>query len=133
MALQFSGSVRDAQNDSIESTIGTTPHLHVFTGAQPANCAAADSGTDLVDITLPSDWMAASSGGVKAKSGTWSGTASAGAGATPGHFRIKETTNTTTHMQGSAAIGSGDMNFDGTITSGQTVTISTFSITAGGA
>lgn len=133
MAIQFSSAVRDAQNDAIETTISTTPHLHVFTGAAPANCATADSGTDLVDITLPSDWMAASSGGVKAKSGTWSGTASAGSGATPGHFRIKETTNTTVHMQGTAAIGSGDMNFDGTITSGQTVTISTFSLTAGGA
>lgn len=133
MALQFSVAVRDAQNDSIETTIGTDPHLHVFTGSAPANCATADSGTDLVDITLPSDWMAASSSGAKAKSGTWSGTASAGSGATPGHFRIKNSDNTTVSMQGTAAIGSGDMNFDGTITSGQTVTISTFTITAGGA
>lgn len=133
MALQFSVAVRDAQNDSIETTIGTAPHLHVYTGSPPANCATADSGTDLVDITLPSDWMAASSSGAKAKSGTWSGTASAGSGSTPGYFRIKNSDNTTVSMQGTAAIGSGDMSFDGTITSGQTVTISTFTITAGGA
>jgi len=27
------------------------------TGAPPANCAAADSGTLLVEIPLPADWM----------------------------------------------------------------------------
>lgn len=131
MALQFSTTLRNARLDQIESTIGTSAILHIATGAAPADCATADSGTTLIDITLPSDWMAAASGGTKAKSGTWSGTAS-GTG-TPGHFRLKDSVGTTVHMQGTAAVGSGDLNFDGTITSGQTVTVSTFTITGAGA
>jgi hypothetical protein len=133
MAIQFSSTVRDAQNNSIETTIGTSPYIFIATGSVPANTSTADSGTTLVNYQLPSDWMSASSGGVMTKAGTWSGTASGGSGATPGYFRIKASNNTTVHMQGTAGIGSGDMSFDGTITSGQTVTISTFTLTAGGA
>ena len=129
MALQLSTTVRNARLDTIESTIGTSAVLKIFTGAQPANCAAANSGTELVSITCPSDWAAAAASGSKAKSGTWSATASAGSGSTPGHFRLYESTATTCHLQGSCAVGSGDLSFDGTITSGQTVTISTFTLT----
>lgn len=129
MALQLSTTVRNARLDTIESTIGTSAVLKVFTGAQPANCAAANSGTELVSITCPSDWAAAAASGAKAKSGTWSATAGAGSGATPGHFRLYESTATTCHLQGSCGIGSGDLSFDGTITSGQTVTVSTFTLT----
>lgn len=133
MALQKSVTLRNAQLDLIESTIGTSPIMRIATGSPPATCATADSGTLLINITLPSDWMAAASGGVKSKSGTWSGTASGGSASTPGHFRIKDSGGTTVHLQGTAGIGSGDLSFDGSITSGQTVTITTFDITAGGA
>lgn len=129
MALQLSTSVRNARLDQIETTVGASAVLKVFTGAQPANCAAANSGTELVSITCPSDWAAAASGGSKAKSGTWSAAASAGSGATPGHFRLYESTATTCHLQGSCGVGSGDLSFDGTITTGQTVTVSTFTLT----
>jgi hypothetical protein len=133
MALQFSTTLVHARLDQIETTTGATAKLRIATGAAPANCGTADSGTELITITLPSDWMNAASAGTKTKLGTWSGTATGGAGATPGHFRLKDNAGTTVHMQGTAAIGSGDLNFDGTITSGQTVTISTFTITGAGA
>lgn len=133
MALQFETTLRNTQLDDIETAAGASAKLSIYTGAAPANCAAADSGTKLITITLPADWMAAASGGSKAKSGTWSGSATAGAGATPGYFRIKDSTDTTTYLQGTCGVGSGDLSFDGTITSGQTVTISTFTLTAGGA
>mgnify|MGYP000992978288 FL=1 len=74
--------------------------------------------------------MAAASGGSKAKSGTWSNTASAAG--TAGYFRIYDSTGTTCHMQGSvtATGGGGDLQLDNvSIANGQTVTISTFSIT----
>lgn len=129
MTIQFSDAVRNGELDSIETTIGASAKLQIRTGAQPANCAAADSGTLLCEITLPADWAAAASGGSKAKSGTWSGTASNTG--TPGHFRLKDNAGTTTGMQGSAAVGSGDLNFDGSFTSGQTVTINTFTMNAG--
>jgi hypothetical protein len=87
MTVQHSVAVRNARLDVWESTIGTSPILRIRTGAQPANCAAARTGTILASITLPSDWMAAASGGVKAKSGTWSDS-SADAPGTAGHYEI---------------------------------------------
>lgn len=137
MAIQMAAAVRNARLDAIETNIGTTVRIKVFTGAVPSDCTQANSGTDLVTITLPSDWLAAASGGTKAIAGSWTGTATAGSGATPGHWRLYNSSvtfdGTTCMMQGTAAIGSGDMNFNGTITSGQTVTVSTFTLTDGNA
>lgn len=132
MGLQFSTTVRNAELDAIETAIGTTPILKIRTGSAPADCATADSGTVLATITLPSDWMAAASSGSKAKSGTWSDS-SADATGTAAHFRIYDSGGTTCHMQGTvtATGGGGDMTLDNTsIASGQTVTISSFSLTA---
>jgi hypothetical protein len=134
MSLQYSTGVRNARLDQVESTVGTAPLLQIFTGAAPANCAAADSGTKLVEIALPSDWMAAASGGTKAKSGTWS--AAAVATGTAGYFRIKDSAGTTCHAQGTvtATGGGGDMTVDNTsIANGQTMTVSGFTLTAGNA
>jgi hypothetical protein len=135
MALQFSVTVRNAWLDNFESTIGTAAVLKIFTGSQPATCATANSGTELASMTLPSDWMAAASSGSKAKSGTWED-ASANATNTAGHFRIYASDGTTCHMQGSvtATGGGGDMTLDSvSITSGQTITITGFTLTAPGA
>ena len=55
MAVQFSTAVRNAWLDTTESTIGTSPKLQIRTGAQPANCAAAATGTLLAEITCPAD------------------------------------------------------------------------------
>jgi hypothetical protein len=135
MAFQFSTGARNASLDSIESTIGTTPILEIRTGAAPATCATADSGTVLVTMTLPSDWLAAASNGSKVLSGTWED-ASADADGTAGHFRIKDSGGTTCHIQGSCSAtgGGGDMTLDNpVIATGQTVTITSFTITAGGA
>jgi hypothetical protein len=132
MALQYSTAIRNAKLDAIEVTGGNSCALRIYTGTQPANCAAANAGTLLVDFNLPPDWMAAASGGSKAKANTWSGTASGGSASSPGHFRIynNQTTKdgTTCIIQGSCLVGSGDMAADGTITSGQTVTVNSFTI-----
>lgn len=97
MALQYSVAVRNAGLDAIESTTGTAPTLEIRSGVPPANCAAADSGTVLASMTLPSDWMAAASGGSKAISGTWQDSAADNSGRA-GHFRIKQ--GATCHLQG---------------------------------
>jgi hypothetical protein len=128
MAFQYSVAVRNAKLDQIEATIGTTPVLKIFSGAEPANCAAADPSGLLVTMTLPSDWMAAASSGSKAKLGTWSASAS-GTGVAAS-WRIYESTATTCHIQGDTT----DMTFDNTnIAATQTVTVNTFTITAGNA
>ncbi len=133
MTIQHSVAVRDAQNDSIETTIGTAPILEIRSGAAPANCAAADSGTLLASMTLPSDWLAASSSGTKSKSGTWQDLTANNAG-TAGHFRIKDSSGTTCHQQGTctATGGGGDMTLDNTsIAAGQPVTVTAYALTAG--
>jgi hypothetical protein len=131
MALQLSTSVRNARLDVIESTISTAAILEIRSGAAPADCATADSGTLLASMTLPSDWMAAAASGSKAKSGTWQD-ASANNTGTAGHFRIKDSGGTTCHIQGTvtATGGGGDLTLDNTsIASAQNVTITSFSLT----
>ncbi len=135
MALQYSTALRNAQLDQIETIIGTSAILKIRTGSVPANCAAADSGTVLATLNLPSDYMAAASSGSKAKSGTWEDT-SADATGTAAHWRLYANDGTTCHAQGTvtATGGGGDLTLDNTsIASGQQVTISSFTITAGNA
>ena len=133
MAIQFSTTVRNARADSIESTIGTGPTLEIRSGTVPANCAAADGGTVLATLTLPSDWMGAASGGVKSISGTWQDLSCDGTG-TATYFRIKQ--STTCHMQGtvSATGGGGDMEVSSTsFTLGASFTVTSFTLTEGNA
>ena len=134
MALNYSTTLRNAQLDAVETTVGTSAKLYIRTGTKPTACSDADSGTLLATLDLPSDWMAAASSGSKAKNGTWTGTG-ADAGSA-GHFRIKDSGGTTCHLQGSvtATGGGGDMTLDNVvIASAQTITISTFTLTAGNA
>ncbi len=135
MAMQYSVSVRNARLDSVESTIGTSPILKIRTGAAPANCGTADSGTVLATVTLPSDWMSAASGGTKSMSGTWEDT-SADATGTAGHFRVYDSGGTTCHIQGTVTLsgGGGDMTVDNTsFATGQDFIVTSFTITAGNA
>ena len=135
MALQLSTGVRDAMNDQVETTIGTAPLLRIYSGSAPANCGTAASGTLLAECTLPSDWLTASSSGVKSKAGTWSDSSADGTG-TAGYFRIYNSGGTTCHMQGTvtATGGGGDLTVDNTsFAAGQAFTVSSFSLTMGGA
>ena len=135
MTLQYSLIVRNTKLDAVETAIGASAVLKIRTGSPPANCAAADSGTVLATCTLPSDWMAAASSGTKALSGTWQDT-SADATGTAAHFRIYDSGGSTCHAQGTvtATGGGGDMTVDSTaFTTGQSFTVSSFTLTAGNA
>ena len=134
MSLQYSVTLRNNQLDTIETTVSTAPILKIISGSAPADCATAESGTVLVSITLPSDWMAAASSGSKALSGSWSDTAIASG--TAGYFRVYDSTGTTCHIQGTCSLsgGGGDLILDNTsISTSQTVTVQTFTISAGNA
>lgn len=135
MSLQLSATVRSARLDAIETAIGVSAVLKIRTGAAPADCATADSGTVLATLSLPSDWMAAASGGSKAKSGTWQD-ASADAAGTAAHFRIYASDGSTCHVQGTvtATGGGGDLTLDNTsIAAAQGITITSFTLTDGNA
>lgn len=129
MALQYSIAVNNARLDAVESTTGTAAKLKIYTGSAPANCAAAATGTLLVDMALPSDWMNAASAASKTKLGTWSGTGITGG--TAGYFRITDTAGTTTHVQGTCGIGTGELQLDNTsIATSQSVSVTTFTLNA---
>lgn len=134
MAVQYSTTLRNNQLGAIESTVSTSPKLRIYTGTQPASCAAAATGTVLATIDLPSDWLAAPGSGSVAKSGTWSGTGS-GDG-TAGHFRIWDTAISVCHVQGSvtATGGGGDMTMNNTtIATSQSLEVTGFTVNAGNA
>jgi hypothetical protein len=131
MALQFSTAVRNAMLDAIETATGASAKLRILTGSPPANPATAQTGTLLVEMNLPADWMGAASGGTKALAGSWTGTGAAAG--TAGYYRIVDNAGTTCHEQGTvtATGGGGDMTLDNTsIASGQTVTITSKTLTA---
>lgn len=134
MARQYSVAVRNAKRQAVETTVGTAPLLRIRTGTKPADCAASRTGTVLAEITLPSDWQGAPASGQTVKAGTWS--VAAVATGTAGHYEIVDSGGTVCHEQGSvtATGGGGDMTLDNTsIATGQTVTVSTYTITEGNA
>jgi hypothetical protein len=134
MSVQASTAVRNATLDQRETTIGTSPILEIRSGSVEANCAAVDSGTLLVSMTLPSDWMNAASGGTKTLLGTWS--ANAGATGTAAHWRLKNSGGSTVHLQGTvtATSGGGDIELStASIVNGGLVTITAFTWTEGNA
>ena len=135
MAVQFSVAVRNARLDAIETQIGTSAVLKIRTGAAPANCAAADTGTVLATLNLPSDYLAAASSGTKAKTGTWQDTSADNTG-TAAHWRLYASDGTTCGAQGTctATGGGGDLELDSTsITAAQQVTITSWTFTDGNA
>ena len=136
MTLAYSVGVNSGRLDAIETVIGVSAKLRIYTGSAPA-VGAASTGTLLVEMTLPSDWMAAAGGAApataKAKLGTWSGTA-VGAG-TVGYFRIVPSAaavGAAGDIQGTCAASGADMNFDNAVIAvSQVVTVNTFTLTAG--
>lgn len=110
--------------------------LEIRSGAAPGP-NAADGGSLLASMTLPTPAFGAASAGAAAKSGTWSDTSADNTG-TAQHFRMKRSgdagsaDSTKSRIEGSvtATGGGGDLTLDNTsIVAGQTVTISTFTVT----
>lgn len=134
MAIQFDVATRNAMLDAIETAWGASPSFLFRSGAKPANLTDASTGTVISTIALPADFMAAATSGSKAKSGTWQDT-SADAAGTIGHYEIRDSGNTV-RSRGTvtATGGGGDCEVDNTVVaSGQQITVTSFSWTAGNA
>lgn len=135
MAVQLSVAARNAALDAFETATGVSAVVKIRTGAAPATCATADSGTVVATMSLAADWMSAAAAGAKAMTGTWSDAAADNTG-TAAHFRIYATDGTTCHAQGTvtATGGGGDMTLNSTaVVAGQSVTVNSFTLTAGNA
>jgi hypothetical protein len=142
MAFQYSTTVRDATLDAIESSVGTSARLYLYTGTVPASCSVAATASSCLNVstyTLPTSWLADASGGTKPISGVWAIAGSAAG--TAGYFRIfpssaADAYGTDASIQGTitATGGGGDMTLDNTsIAVNQVCTITSFTLTAGGA
>lgn len=127
MAFQFGSTLRNNQVSQIQATVGASGHLKIFSGAEPANCAAADPAGLLADIALPATFLT-SSGGVTTIAGTWS--ANGAAVGTAQSFRMYDG-SAVCHIQGNVTT---DLVLNNTnIAIGQPVTVTAFSVTAGNA
>jgi hypothetical protein len=127
MTYQYGVTLRNNQVSQIQATVGAAGVLKIFSGAEPANCAAADPTGLLATIALPATFLT-SSGGVTTIAGTWSVAASATG--TAACFRIYDG-SAVCHVQGNVTT---DLVLNNTsITSGQTVTVTAFTVTAGNA
>jgi hypothetical protein len=125
MTIQYGIVLRNAQLDQIETSMGTAAVLLIYTGAAPATAGAASTGTVLGTIALPADSFANAATAQKAKTGTWSGTASATG--TAGYFRILN--SGTCVVQGTVGTSGADLIVDNaSFTTGQTFSITTFTI-----
>ena len=115
MAFQLSIDARNATLQAIETEVGINPILTISSGATPADCAQANTGTVLATMILPSDWLSEPTGGNISLSGTWQDL-SADASGTAGYFRLHNNDGSVCHMQGSitATGGGGDMQLDNT-------------------
>lgn len=125
MAFQYGTTLRNNQLTQIQSTVGASGTLKIFSGAEPATCATADPTGLLATITLPATFMGTASAGTVAMSGTWSTTASATG--TAASFRIYDGSSVC-HIQGNCT---SDLVLNNTsLATGQTVTVTTFSVSA---
>jgi hypothetical protein len=131
MALKISNTVKDAMLDAFEASIGTSAILRIRSGAVPATINDGDVGLPLAVLNLPSDWMAAASGGSKAKLGTWEDLGADNAG-TATYFRLYKSDGITQQMQGTVGTIGTDLILDDiTIEVGQAVVITMFTLIAG--
>jgi hypothetical protein len=127
VAFQYGTTLRNNQVAQIQTTIGVSGTLKIFSGAEPANCGAADPTGLLATIVLPAAFLT-SSGGVTTLAGTWS-VAATGTG-TAQSFRMYDG-SLVCHVQGNTTT---DLVLNNTsIASGQTVTVTAFTVTAGNA
>jgi len=134
MAIQYSISHRTNVMSTLNTDIGTSCVIKIFTGAVPSDCTTADTGTLLVTFAGNASSFGAAASGVLTVNSV--GIATAVATGTAGYFRIYPTAVTTTNavMQGTCGVASADMILTSTsISSGQIIQFTSMTVTAFGA
>ena len=134
MAIKQTTAVRNAQLDALNSQTGTSAKLRIYNGTRPANAnTAITSQTILVELTCNATaFAAAASGGVLTANAISNGTAAATG--TASWFRLWQSNGTTAIMDGDVSTAGADLNLNNTsIATGQTVSVSSFTVTDGDA
>jgi hypothetical protein len=144
MSASVKDSVRNSSLSDMITAMGGTAVLVVFSGAPTGKAAGAfnaDPTGQLVEIALAATPFGTPSGGVASlASGPRTGTATAGTNTAPLSYRIKTATGggpSTVIVEGDCDVNatptSGKLSLVTNVTSGQVVSVSSFSITAGNA
>lgn len=134
MAIKQTTAVRNAQLDALNSQTGTSAKLRIYNGTRPANAnTAITSQTMLVELTCNATaFAAAASGGVLTANAISNGTAAATG--TASWFRLWQSNGTTAIMDGDVSTSGADLNLNNTsIATGQTVSVTSFTVTDGDA
>lgn len=131
MAYRLKITTANVALDAVAALFPSGAILEIYSGTIPTDAdTAVGAQTLLASITLPSSPLNAASARAVSKNGTWQdSSANAGSSTAPTWFRLKNAADTQ-RIDGTAGVGSGDASFDGSITSGQVVTMSAFGITA---
>lgn len=131
--IQYSVTQQNSNMTGIVTNAGATAYLLIYTGSVPAHCSTAASGTLLVSMPMSSTIGTASSGVLTMSAITATATGNAG---TAGYWRIATSSaGTTVVAQGTVGVSGSDLNFAGGVvwTSGETISITSFTVTANGA
>jgi hypothetical protein len=130
MTLGYVAATRNAKLDAITTQVGTGALIEIYSGTRPATGGTAT--TILAQLSISGAFAAAASGGVLTVN-TVTGDTSANASGTASWFRVM-TSGSTPKIDGSvtATGGGGDLQLvTTTITAGQPVNITSFTITDG--
>jgi hypothetical protein len=140
MSAKLKDATRNAILSDVISAIGSTAVLCLFSGSPAGKTSGtfnADPSGLLVEVALPSSPFGTPAAGAAAlANGPWTGTATSGSATAPASYRIKTATAgavSTVIAEGTAGVGSGDVSLATAITSGQVISVSSFSLTAGNA
>lgn len=129
MAIAYSTAARNARLDAITTAVGNAGKLRIYNGARPASGGAAT--TLLSEHTLGSPFAPAAAAGVL--SPTLPANVNASATSTATWFRVTTSAGAFV-IDGDVAVSGSDLNLVSTsITSGQPVQITAWTITTGNA
>jgi hypothetical protein len=134
MAIQYSTTHRTNAMTQLATDVGINCVIKIWTGSPPANCGTADSGTLLATFAGNASQFGTASGGVLTVSSI--ADATAGNDGTAGYFRVYPSSATSTNavIQGTCGLSAADMILTNTsITSGQTCSFTSMTVTAFGA
>lgn len=133
MAIQYSVTHQTNNVTDIVTLASTTAYLLIYSGSPPAHCSTAASGTLLASLPMSNPIGTVTTGVLTMSAITAAATGNAG---TAGYWRIcTSSAGTTVIAQGTVAVSAADLNFAGGIiwTLGETIGITSFTITANGA
>jgi hypothetical protein len=131
MTLGYDVSIRNAQLDAVTTRAGASALLRIYDGSRPATGGTAT--TLLAELTCNATFAPAASSGVLTLNAITQDS-SANATGTATWFRIVKSDGTTYVVDGSVGTSGADLNLNSTsITSGGSVAVTSFTITAGNA